>query len=75
MMVLGEPYSVGNSNGVPFWSYLYLDYKLGRGTYQKELKLYWTGDGVVKRYQFSSSFPDDLFKAYPKSSLNRNKTL
>ena len=75
LMVLGKPYSVGSSNGVPFWSYLFLEYKLGRGTYQKELKLYWTDESFVKRYQFSSSFPDDLLKTYPKQrpSLEKRK--
>ena len=60
LMVLGEPYAVGDSGGTPFWTYIFSDYKMGRGTFQKELKIYWDKAEIVKHYQFSSSFPDDL---------------
>ena len=60
LMVLGEPYAVGSSNGVPVWTYLFSDYKVWQPIYQKELKIYWTDGSIVKHYQFNSSFPEDL---------------
>lgn len=60
MMVLGEPYAVGNSDGTPFWTYLYSDYKPWQAVQQKELKIYWSKGNLVKHYQFNSSFPEDM---------------
>jgi hypothetical protein len=56
--VLGTPFSVGASSGVPTSTYGYYRYELFRGTFTKELKFYWK-DNVVQSYSFSSSFPED----------------
>ena len=62
-LVLGKPFSVGNSGGVPTWTYGYYTYNLfGRNAY-KELKFYWTPDRMVKHFSFSSSFSDDIGSA------------
>jgi hypothetical protein len=57
--ILKEPYSVGNASGKPTWTYGYYRYKLIGPSHQKELKLYWKGDGTVDSYSFNSSFPED----------------
>lgn len=62
-MLLGEPYSVGNSVGKPTWTYGYYRYKLIGKSHQKELKIYWNPDGTVSHYSFNSSFPDDTGKS------------
>lgn len=59
-MVLGKPFSVGSSGGIPTWTYAYYTYSLFGGNYYKELKLYWGNDKAVKHFSFSSSFPDDV---------------
>jgi outer membrane protein assembly factor BamE (lipoprotein component of BamABCDE complex) len=61
-MMLGEPYSVGNSSGRPTWTYGFYRYRLFGKSHQKELKLYWKPDGTVETYSFTSSFPDDTGK-------------
>ena len=62
-MVLGEPYSVGNSSGKPTWTYGFYRYKLFGKSFQKELKVYWNPDGTVSHYSFNSSFPGDTGKS------------
>ena len=58
--LLGEPFSIGNSGGVPTWTYAFYKYEvLGKSRY-KELKFYWKPDGKVQHFAFSSSFPDDI---------------
>lgn len=58
-MILGNPYSVGNSQGKPTWTYGFYRYKLFGKSYQKELKFYWNPDGTVSFFSFNSSFPED----------------
>ena len=58
-MILGNPYSVGNSQGKPTWTYGFYRYKLFGKSYQKELKFYWNSDGTVSFFSFNSSFPED----------------
>lgn len=59
-LILGAPYEVGYSTGQPTWTYGYYKYQLLGDIFTKELKFYWTRDGVVERYSFSSSFPGDV---------------
>lgn len=59
-MILGQPFSVGNSSGLPTWTYAYYTYRIFGKSYYKELKLYWDKDSSVKHFNFSSSFPDDV---------------
>lgn len=58
--LLGTPFSVGSSGGIPTWTYAYYSYNLFKGTFHKELKLYWGEDKNISHYSFSSSFPGDL---------------
>ena len=67
-MVLGEPYSVGNSAGRPTWTYGYYHYQLVGKSQQKELKLYWNDDGTVNTFSFNSSFPEDTSGATPAAT-------
>jgi hypothetical protein len=67
-LMLGEPYSIGNSAGRPTWTYGYYHYKLIGKSLQKELKFYWNPDGSVDTYSFTSSFPEDTGKAGVKSA-------
>lgn len=59
-MILGAPYSVGNSQGKPTWTYGFYRYKLFSKSYQKELRFFWNPDGTVSSYSFNSSFPEDI---------------
>lgn len=68
IMLLGEPYSVGKSGETPVWTYLFSEYKVTKPFYQKELKIYWDSGKLVKHYQFTSSFPEDLKRNLPKKS-------
>ncbi|MBC7661232.1 MAG: hypothetical protein H7249_16165 [Chitinophagaceae bacterium] len=56
---LGAPSSVGNSGGVPTWTYGYYDYRLFGESKTKELKFYWTPDNKIQDFSFNSSFPED----------------
>ena len=58
-MLLGDPYSVGNSGGKSTWTYGFYRYKLFGKSYTKELKFYWNPDGTVETFSFNSSFPTD----------------
>jgi outer membrane protein assembly factor BamE (lipoprotein component of BamABCDE complex) len=58
-MLLGEPYSVGNSSGRHTWKYGYYRSKVVGKSMSKELKFYWNEDGTVKNFTFESSFPAD----------------
>jgi hypothetical protein len=68
-LVLGDPFEVGYSSGQPTWTYGLYQYRLFGDTHTKELKLYWSRNGVIERYSFSSSFPQDVNRA--ESSLNQ----
>jgi hypothetical protein len=59
-MILGAPYSVGNSQGKPTWTYGFYRYKLFGKSYQKELRFFWNTDGTVSSFSFNSSFPEDI---------------
>lgn len=61
-MLMGEPYSVGNSSGKPTWTYGYYRYRLFGKSHQKEMKFYWNPDGTVSHYSYTSSFPGDTSK-------------
>ena len=61
-MLLGEPYSVGNSSGTATWTYGFYKWRLVGTRHTKELKFYWNGNGTVSRYSFNSSFPSDKKK-------------
>ncbi len=56
--LLGEPTAIGNTGGVPTWTYGFYDYRLFGDSDTKELKFYWTGD-KVQDFSFNSSFPQD----------------
>jgi len=56
--LLGEPTSIGNTGGVPVWTYGYYDYRLFGDSDTKEIKFYWNGD-KIQDYSFNSSFPQD----------------
>ena len=66
-LILGTPYAVGNSSGTPTWTYAFYKYSMFSKTAYKELKFYWTEDGHVQSYSFSSSFAEDLHKPAPTS--------
>jgi hypothetical protein len=57
-LVLGKPYAVGNSSGVPTWTYAFYKYS-PFSSYYKELRFYWA-DEKVQTFTFNSSFPEDL---------------
>ena len=57
--IVGEPHSVGVSDGTKTWTYGYYQYRLLGDSYTKELKFYWNPDGTLQRYNFRSSFPRD----------------
>ncbi len=59
-MILGAPYSVGNSQGKPTWTYGFYRYKLFSKSSQKELRFFWNPDGTVNSFSFNSSFPEDI---------------
>ncbi len=59
-LVLGQPYSVGNSDGTPTWTYAFYKYTLFSQTFYKELRFYWNDQNIVKSFTFNSSFPQDL---------------
>ena len=61
-LVLGSPYSVGNSGGVTTWTYGYYEYKIFGKANHKELKFYWGPDLAVKHFNYSSSFPESGLK-------------
>jgi outer membrane protein assembly factor BamE (lipoprotein component of BamABCDE complex) len=61
-MLLGDPYSVGNSSGKQTWTYGYYRSKLMGKSLSKELKFYWNEDGTVANYSLNSSFPGDIGK-------------
>jgi hypothetical protein len=56
--VLGEPTAIGNTGGIPTWTYGFYDYRLFGNSDTKELKFYWNGD-KVQDFSFNSSFPQD----------------
>jgi hypothetical protein len=56
--LLGQPTAVGNTGGVPTWTYGYYDYRLFGDSDTKELKFYWNGE-KVQDFSFNSSFPQD----------------
>jgi hypothetical protein len=58
-MILGNPYSIGHSQGKPTWTYGFYRYKLFGKSFQKELKFFWNPDGTVSFFSFNSSFPED----------------
>ena len=62
-LMLGEPYAVGNSGGRPTWTYGYYRYRIVGKSDQKELKFYWTPQGAVDTFAFTSSFPEDTSAA------------
>jgi hypothetical protein len=59
-MVLGDPQFVGNSDGVPVWTYGYYRLRLFSASYTKEVKFYWNPDKTLQSFSFNSSFPDDI---------------
>ena len=59
-LVLGRPFSVGSSGGIPTWTYAYYYYNVIGKRFHKELKFYWNEDKAVKHYSFSTSFPRDV---------------
>lgn len=56
---LGRPYIVGNSSGVPTWTYGFYKHSLFGDSTIKELKFYFDKARKVSRFTFSSSFPED----------------
>lgn len=68
--LMGDPFSVGSSSGVPTWTYGYYRYELFGGTFTKELKFYWNKDYTVQNYSFTSSFPEDV-KAQSRAEMMR----
>jgi hypothetical protein len=56
--LLGEPTAIGNTGGIPTWTYGFYDYRLFGDSDTKELKFYWNGD-KVQDFSFNSSFPQD----------------
>lgn len=56
---LGRPYIVGNSSGVPTWTYGFYKHSLFGTSMIKELKFYFNKAKKVSRFTFSSSFPED----------------
>ncbi len=65
-MVLGQPFSVGNSSGTPTWTYGLYKHSLFGQSNTKELKLFFNDDHTIKSFSFNSSFPEDV----QKSGLN-----
>lgn len=61
--IMGPPYKIGSSNGIPTWTYGYYKHQLFGESSIKELKIYWDKSGAVKTYSFSSSFKKDTRKA------------
>ena len=59
-LILGTPQAVGNSAGIPTWTYGYYKVKINGETLTKEVKFYWNTNGTVQSYSFSSSFPSDI---------------
>lgn len=57
--IMGPPYKVGSSNGIPTWTYGFYKHQLFGDSATKELKIYWDKSANVKTYSFSSSFKDD----------------
>jgi len=79
LMLLGKPYKTGYSKGMTTWTYAHYDYKAWEKPAQKELKIYWQDDNLVKSYHFYSSFPSDVKKysdnkAVAKKPANKDKT-
>ncbi len=75
-LVLGDPQFVGNSDGVPVWTFGYYKYRLFSPSYTKEVKFYWNADNSVQAFSFNSSFPDDIegvtpLPARPASDVSR----
>lgn len=56
---LGRPFIVGNSSGVPTWTYGFYRHSLFGSSLIKELKFYFDKSKKVSRFTFSSSFPED----------------
>jgi hypothetical protein len=56
---LGEPFRVGVDSNKPTWTYGYYTYRLIGETATKDLVVYFTMDGTVASYTFSTSFPDE----------------
>lgn len=56
---LGRPFIVGNSSGVPTWTYGFYRHSLWGSSLIKELKFYFNKQKKVSRFTFSSSFPED----------------
>lgn len=56
---LGRPFKVGNSNGIPTWTYGFYKHSIMGESLIKELKIYFDQDKKVTHYSFSSSFPQD----------------
>ena len=59
-LVLGKPFSVGNSGDTNTWTFAYYKYVLFGDTTHKELKFYWNDNDSVKHFTFESSFPEDI---------------
>ena len=59
-LVLGTPQAVGNSGGVPTWTYGFYKIKINGETLTKEVKFYWNANGTVQSFSFTSSFPSDI---------------
>ncbi len=56
--LLGAPTAVGNTGGIPTWTYGFYDYRLFGESETKELKFYWNGE-KLQDFSFNSSFPQD----------------
>ncbi len=58
-LILGKPYTIGNSGGTPTWTYSFYEYRLfGKNSF-KELKIYWNADDTVKQFSFNSTFASE----------------
>lgn len=67
-LVLGDPQSVGSSDGIPSWTYGYYKYRLFGGSHTKEVKFYWNPNQTVQSWSFNSSFPDDTTGTVPPAA-------
>lgn len=71
-LILNEPFSVGQASETKTWTYGFYKYRLFGKSYVKELKLYWYPDNTLKRFSFSSSFPEDTKSAEKVSGATKD---
>ncbi|MFQ5513215.1 MAG: hypothetical protein ACE5FG_02165 [Myxococcota bacterium] len=59
LRLFGPPLHTGVTDGLRHWTYRHRSFALWRLPWERELVLHFDENGVLRSYEFESSFPDD----------------